>query len=142
VSPKLKQRPKPGASPARRVEAPGSAREQRNDALLIHSVSEDGETMAVLRAREDRVEAGLVRPVKAGQPLRGELLKLTPRPEFPLLCDVEVQVPDGVINASGGSDAPAPTGRSGPAQVATDSYRENWDAIWRKPKTSKKALAN
>jgi hypothetical protein len=142
VSPKLKQRQKPGASPAPRVEARGSARQPHKDAMLIQGVSEDGETMAVLRAREDRVEAGLVRPVKAGEPLRGELLKLTPRPEFPLLCDVEVQLPEGVINASGGSDAPTATGRSGPAQVATDSYRENWDAIWSKPKSSKKALAN
>jgi hypothetical protein len=148
VSSKLKRRPKPGESPTQRgsareqkLDARGSAREPTKDALLIPGVSEDGETMAVLRAREDRVEAGLVRPVKPGQPLRGELLKLTPRPEFPLLCDVEVQVPDGMVNASGGSDA-APAGRSGPAQVATDTYRENWDAIWRKPKSSKKALVN
>jgi hypothetical protein len=153
VSPKLKQRAKPtefrsraetraSTPPARR----GSVREPRpepaKDAILIHGVSEDGETMAVLRAREDRVEAGLVRSVKAGQPLRGELLKLTPRPEFPLLCDVEVQVPEGVVNASGGSDDPAPARRGGPAQVATDSYRANWDAIWSKPRSSKKALAN
>jgi hypothetical protein len=149
VSPKLKQRAKPTEFRSRaETRAPtlparsGSALEPIKDAILIHGVSEDGETMAVLRAREDRVEAGLVRPVKAGQPLRGELLKLTPRPEFPLLCDVEVQVPEGVVNASGGSDAPAPARRGGPAQVATDSYRENWDAIWSKPKSSKKALAN
>lgn len=137
MSTKLKQRGKPSQPPAKAAAARGATK----DAILIQGVSEDGETMAVLRAREDRVEAGLVRSVKEGQPLRGELLKLTPRPEFPLLCDVEVQVPEGVVNASGGSDAPAPR-RGGPAQVATNSYRENWDAIWSKPKGSKKALAN
>jgi len=119
--------------------APGQAASK--DAILIHGVSQDGETMAVLRARDDRLEAGVLRAVKAGQPLSGEVLKLTPRPEFPLLCDVEVQVPAGVINASGGSEAkpPAESSRGRPAQVATDTYRENWDAIWRKPK---KSLAN
>lgn len=142
MSPKLKQRAKPTEPPARRGSARESGTEPSKDAILIQGVSEDGETIAVLRAREDRVEAGLVRPVKAGQPLQGELLKLTPRPEFPLLCDVEVQVPEGVVNASGGSDAATPPRRGGPAQVATDSYRENWDAIWSKPKGSKKALAN
>ena len=97
--------------------------------------------MAGLRAREDRLEAGLLRAVKEGQPVSGEVVKLTPRPEHPLLCDVEVQVPAGAINAAGGSDAsPRESSRGRPAQVATDTYRENWDAIWRKP--SKKSLAN
>lgn len=117
---------------------------QSKDAVLIHGVSEDGETMAVLRAREDRVEAGILRSVKEGTPVVGELLKLTPRPEFPLLCDVEVEVPAGTINAAGGSDGdrqrPRQASLGRPAQVATASYRENWDAIWRKP--TKKSLSN
>lgn len=125
---------------------------KRRDTILIHGVSEDGESMAVLRAREDRLEAGVLRTVKEGKPVDGELLKLTPRPEFPLVCDVEVEVPAGTINAAGGSDIhparggdmtqqlPPGAGRGRPAQVATESYRENWDAIWRKP--GKKALAN
>jgi uncharacterized small protein (DUF1192 family) len=121
-----------------------SPEKARRDAILIHGVSEDGESMAVLRARDDRLEAGVLRTVKAGKPIEGELLKLTPRPEFPLVCDVEVQLPAGTINAAGGSDqAQDPAAREGlgrPAQVATESYRENWDAIWRKP--GKKALAN
>lgn len=96
--------------------------------------------MAVLRAREDRVEAGVVRAVKEGEPPQGELVKLTPRPEFPLLCDVKVEVPEGTINAAGSADrAPARTPHNGPAQVATDTYRANWDAIWSKqPKAGKK----
>lgn len=132
-------------SPKPKAGAPAKApAKPSKDAILIQGVSEDGETMAVLRARENRLEAGVLRSVKEGSPVTGELLKLTPRPEFPLLCDVEVQVPAGAINALGGSDmerkpsAESSLGR--PAQVATDTYRENWDAIWRKP--SKKALAN
>ena len=131
-----KLKPKVKASPSER---------KRRDAILIQGVSEDGESMAVLRAREDRLEAGILRTVKPGKPVEGELLKLTPRPEFPLVCDVEVELPAGTINAAGGSDrieagAAAREGRGRPAQVATESYRENWDAIWRKP--GKKALAN
>jgi hypothetical protein len=116
------------------------AKKPAQDAILIHGISQDGQTVAVLRARDDRIEAGVLRPVKEGQPVSGEVLKLTPRPEFPLLCDVEVQVPAGAINAAGGSDADRSSARGRPAQVATDTYRENWDAIWRKP--SKKSLAN
>jgi hypothetical protein len=83
----------------------------------------------VLRARGDRVEAGVVSKVKEGEPLHGELVKLTPNPEFPLLCDVEVEFP-----------SPHVPGRTlshgGPAQVATDRYRANWDAIFTKKPSS------
>jgi len=114
--------------------------------VLIHGISEDGQTLAVLRARNDRIEAGVVRAVKEGEALQGELVKLTPRAESPLVCDVEVQLPAGAINARGGTDdvaqQHASDARGRPAQVATDSYRENWDAIWRKPRAGKKTLAN
>ncbi len=96
---------------------------------MIHGVSEDGEKLAVLRARGDRVEAGVVSKVQEGQPLQGELIKLTPNPDFPLLCDVKVEAR---INA------PKLT-HGGPAQVASPSYRANWDAIFsakKKPSNS------
>jgi hypothetical protein len=80
-----------------------------------------------------------VRPVKEGQALEGELVRLRPRPDFPMLCDVDVEVPAGTVNATGGSDHK--TAHNGPAQVATSSYRDNWDAIWKK-KSAKKALPN
>lgn len=103
-----------------------------SDTMLIHGVSSDGESLAVLRAREDRVEAGVVRKVKDGETVLGELVRLKPRADFPLLCDVEVDVPSPV---SGSKSAPK-LSHGGPAQVATDRYRANWDAIWSKPKKS------
>jgi hypothetical protein len=124
-----------------------SETKRSEDVVLIHGVSEDG-AMAVLRARNDRVEAGIMRTVKAGEPPTGELLKLKPRPECPLVCDVEVSVPEGTCNASGGSDsapsaAASRAAHGGPAQVATPTYRANWDAIWSKPRAgAKKALPN
>jgi hypothetical protein len=112
-----------------------------SDVMLVHGVSEDGKALAVLRARNNTLEAGVVRALGEGEPIEGEVVKLKPRPECPVLCDVEVSVPRGALTAKGGSDArtPARAGgaeprRSGPAQVATARYRDNWDAIWqRKP---------
>ena len=102
-----------------------------SDTVLIHGVSEDGSALAVLRARDDRVEAGVVRPLKEGEPVMGELVRLKPRPEFPLVCDVEVELPSPVARRAAATDK---LSHGGPAQVATPRYRENWDAIWAKPK--------
>lgn len=110
--------------------------------MLIHGVSEDGENFAVLRAREDRLEAGIVRKVKDGEPLHGELLRLTPRPESPLLCDVQVEYAGPPAAPPEGGEPPVgKLSHGGPAQVATPSYRANWDAIWSRS-TSKKSAPN
>ncbi|WP_437338028.1 hypothetical protein WME98_41045 [Sorangium sp. So ce296] len=91
------------------------------DVVFIHSPVEQGEGFRVIRSREDRLEIGELRPTEHGRPLTGELVKLTQRSEHARLFDVEVLLP-----APGGADAP----RSGPAQVATDAYRANWEAIF------------
>jgi hypothetical protein len=53
---------------------------------------------------------------------------------------VDVELPSGTINATGGNEHK--TAHNGPAQVATDNYRDNWDAIWKKKSASKKPLLN
>jgi hypothetical protein len=103
------------------------------DVLLIHGVTEDGSGLQVVRQRQDRLEAGALRPVEEGRPILGELVRVRPRHEFPLLCDVEVMMPatratDDVAQASEPESS-----RRGPAQVATDRYRDNWDLIWKRP---------
>ena len=85
----------------------------------------------VIRSREDRIEIGELRPTEHGRPRAGELVKLTQRSEHARLFDVEVLLP-----GPRGADAP----RSGPAQVATDAYRSNWEAIFGHREESK--LAN
>lgn len=108
--------------------------------MLIHGISEDGKELAVLRARENRLEAGVVRQLKEGEALMGELVRLTPRPEQPLVCDVTVEFPSPAAaqGAPGRAQKSAEPARQlshgGPAQVATESYRTNWDAIWSKSK--------
>ena len=121
-----KRKPKPRASAVTEKAATPTA----TDTVLIHGVSDDGEKLAVLRARDNRLEAGIISKVKEGQPLHGELLRLSPRPDFPLLCDVEVTVPARVT--AGPSESAPKLSHGGPAQVATHSYRANWDSIWSK----------
>ncbi|MET0795241.1 MAG: hypothetical protein ABW061_27225 [Polyangiaceae bacterium] len=111
------------------------------DIALIHGVAPDGEGFQILRARENRLELGLVRPLREGAPITGEVVTLRPRPNFPALCDVETHYkPPAAIEAPE-SATPLLAARSGPAQVATDEYRRNWDAIWSKP-VGKAKLSN
>ena len=105
------------------------------DIALIHGKTADGEGLRIIRQRDDRIEVGAVRPLKHGAPITGEVVSLTPRPEFPLLCDVKVE-----LEAPAAAKDRAEPSRHGPAQVATAAYRDNWDRIW--PKTGGPELAN
>ncbi|MCU0677376.1 MAG: hypothetical protein MUE69_31870, partial [Myxococcota bacterium] len=87
------------------------------DVVLVHGRSEDG-ALQVIRKKGDELSAGELRPVEEGKPLRGNLLKLRPREDMPLLADVEEEI--AITSPS----------LSKPAQVATDSYRKGWDGLW------------
>jgi hypothetical protein len=110
--------PGPGAGAGTAPSEPAAAK-QREDMVFIHSPSESGEGYRVIRKREDQIEVGEIRPVEEGRPLHGDVVRLRPREEHDRLFDVEVLV-----------EAPRELRRSGPAQVATDAYRSNWDAIF------------
>ncbi len=110
------------------------------DVVVIHGVTADGKGLQVLRARGGEIETGAVKPLEEGKPILGEVVRLRPRKACPLVCDVEVD-----LEAKAGSDGEsepldAATTRKGPAQVASNAYRQNWDAIWSRPK--KAALPN
>ncbi|MGZ3423235.1 MAG: hypothetical protein ACXWUG_25255 [Polyangiales bacterium] len=77
--------------------------------------------VAVLRQRGEGapVEAGLVRPMKEGEPITGELVTLKPTSEDARLCDVEVH-----------HDARPKKDHAGPSRVSTDEYRSGWDQIF------------
>jgi len=114
-----------------------------SDVALIHGVAPDGEGLHILRARENRLELGVARPLREGAPITGEVVTLRPRPSFPALCDVETHYKPTLPAAPEATPAAAPAlaARTGPAQVATDEYRRNWDAIWSKP-AEKAKLSN
>jgi hypothetical protein len=107
------------------------------DIALVCGLSEDGQGVEIIRKRGDRIESGTVRRLEAGKPIHGEIVRLRPRPQAPMVCDVEVEF-GGTEQAAGQRTdvGVSPGVSSGPAQVATDSYRKNWDAVYgrsRKP---------
>ena len=63
-----------------------------SDVALIHGGTPDGEGLRVIRKRRERIELALVKPLVQGVPITGEVVSLKPRPEFPLLCDVKVEL--------------------------------------------------
>lgn len=119
------------------------------DMLFVHSPTEAGDGFKVVRMREDSIEVGEIRGAPEGRPIHGDLVKLTPRPEHKQLFDVDVLVsapkrlPEAT-QAEPQAQARAETKagphaaamerhvmpRSGPPQVATEAYRENWMAIF------------
>ncbi len=99
------------------------------DIVLVHSPTEDGKGARVIRVRDQTIETGEVRPLEDGKPISGEVVKLTPRGENARVCDVETLVPAQQTQAAAlppSSSAP----RKGPAQVATDDFRDNWGRIF------------
>lgn len=105
----------------------GATEERRDpdDQVLVHGVDARRKELHVIRRREDRVEAGIVRAAEPGKPIHGDLVTLKPRKEFPLLCDVTVVVPD-----PDRKPAPRVLSHAGPARVSSDAYRRGWDAIF------------
>ena len=97
----------------------------KEDVVLLHSRTEDGEGLRALRARDNRLEAAEIRPIRHGQPIskQAELVRLRPRKETPLICDVEVE-----YNGDSSSDTRSQS--SGPPQVASKAYRDNWEQIF------------
>ncbi len=119
------------------------------DVALVCGRTDDGKGLHILRKRGTNLEAGVVQPLEEGKPIHGELVTLRQRGQTPL-CDVEVHYAGPAVRATSAATAPAQvasetttTGetRGHPAQVASDTYRKNWDTIW-KSKTPKKTLLN
>lgn len=109
------------------LDKPSERAASGDDVAIVCGLSDDGQGLDIIRKRGERIEAGTVRRLEQGKPIHGEVVRLRPREQFPMVCDVEVELP-------GPAQQKAAT-LSGPAQVATDSYRKNWDAIYgaRKP---------
>jgi hypothetical protein len=107
---------------------------EASDVALIHGVSESGD-LHIVRHRNDRLELGAVRPLREGVPITGELVRLVPRKEFPLLCDVktELKAKDAPADVAQPAEGSA---HRGPPQVANRLYRDNWDRIWQSRKPS------
>ncbi len=124
-------KPRPETPP---TVAPTPARESP-DVALIHGVTAEG-AVQIIRRRGDRIEAGSLTPLREGAPIQGEVLSLRPRPSCPLVCDVDVHyAPPQAAAAREPERAPPSRGHKGPALVASDRYRDNWDSIWSRKKS-------
>lgn len=100
------------------------------DVALVVGKDADGLHILRRRSEEGPIEAGLLRPMRQGKPIVGEVVTLTPRQDLPMVFDVKSEFsPDNPLAPDGeqGNDRPA---SDGPAQVASDAYRKGWDAVW------------
>jgi hypothetical protein len=89
------------------------------DVALVFGKDADG--VHIIRRRDENspIEAGLLQPLVEGRPISGELISMKRRDDLPFLYDVKSELP-----------GPETRDSHGPSQVATDSYRKGWDAIW------------
>jgi hypothetical protein len=104
------------------VEGDPNPTPERVDRALVLGELPEQKGLAVLRQRGEGapVEAGVVRSVREGESIVGELVTLKPTSEGSRLCDVEVHV-----------DA-RPASHHGPARVASNAYRSGWDEVFGK----------
>jgi hypothetical protein len=100
-----------------------------DDGDVAVAVGKDEHGIHILRRRGEgaTVEAGVVQPLAEGRPIRGEVISMRQRPDLPFVFDVKTEMADP--NADGPRDEGRATS-AGPSQVANDSYRKGWDAIW------------
>ena len=92
----------------------------KGDIALVCGKDQHGTHILRRRSEDAPLEVGLLRPLREGKPIEGEVVSLTPRDEAPMLFNVKSELAD---------PRPRPT-EDGPAQVATDAYRKGWDAVW------------
>jgi len=100
------------------------------DVAAVYGKDEHG--LHILRRREEGgpIEAGILQPLEEGKPISGEVISMRRRDDVPFLFDVTTQVPAPKVETT-------ETTAGGPAQVANDSYRKGWDAIWgRRPRST------
>jgi hypothetical protein len=114
----VKPRDERGDEPAA---AANEARSQDRAVVVGEVGGGDQRTFAVLRRRsaDAPVEAGLLRSLREGQPIVGEVVKLTQSDAASPVLDVDVQVPGPLRRA-----------HDGPVHVTSRAYRDGWDAIF------------
>jgi hypothetical protein len=103
-----------------------SAPSSKTDVVLLGPPTADGAGVHVLRARDERLEAGELRNLDEGRPITGEVVTLAPRKDNPRICDVK----DSFAAPARASLPVAEAKAKGPAQVATQAYRDNWEEVF------------
>ena len=99
------------------------------DVAAVFGKDERGLHIIRRRSEEGPLEAGILQPLQEGKPISGEVISMRRRPDLPFLFDVKTEV-SSAAGPTEAEPAEAESATSGPAQVASDSYRRGWDAIW------------
>lgn len=106
------------------------------DVVFVHGPTPNGLGIARMRTDEDgddRIELGELRPLKEGQPLLGEVVRLSKREESDRLFDVDVIMKPPAAPAARALD------HKGPPRVTSNAFRSHWDDVFG-PKNKPKAL--
>jgi hypothetical protein len=104
------------------------------DVAVVCGKDENGLHILRRRSEDAPLEAGVAQPLAEGKPIAGEVISMRRREDLPFVFDVTTELagrdaaPRGEHERQEREDDGA--GGDGPAQVATDSYRKGWDAIW------------
>lgn len=108
---------------------------------LVFGRNADGLHILRRRSEEAPIEAGLLRPMREGRPLEGEVVSLRQRRDLPMVYDVKSEFGGPTASPTPGMDEGQHGGSGsdralsdGPAQVASDAYRKGWDAVWGRPR--------
>jgi len=106
---------------------PKQDRTGAEDVILIHGVDPQRRELHVVRSKGGEVGLGIVRAVEEGRPIDGDLVRLKPRKDLPLVCDVEEVLS---LSDAHAPRTPAGPAHPGPACVSTDAYRRGWEQVF------------
>ena len=112
----------------------------KQDVVLLHSPTEDGEGVRAVRSRPGRLDFTELRPLEEGKDVsHSEVIKLTPHEKTPRICDVDV-----IYGPEEKAETQSAQSHAGPARIASDAYRKNWDQVFklRSKKPPKDTLLN
>jgi hypothetical protein len=97
------------------------------DIAVVCGKDEHGLHILRRRSEDGPIEAAVAQPLTEGRPIRGEVISMRQREDVPFVFDVKTELETGEPAAGHAEGAET---KDGPAQVATNSYRAGWDAIW------------
>ena len=115
------------------------AKDKGTDVVLLGPPTADGGGVHVIRARDEKVETGELRALQEGRPITGEVVTLSPRQDNPRVCDVTDSYRAPTAASAATSSA---IEHKGPANVATDAYRDGWEQVFGKKRGSAPPGAN
>jgi hypothetical protein len=122
-------------TPVRPSAPPSTAKKPSKDVVLLGPPTADGAGLHVIRARDERLEAGELRALEEGKPIVGEIVTLKPREENGRVCDVTDSYTPPPPTPAHAANTEAQLAHKGPAKVASPAYREGWDEIFGAKKT-------